>query len=94
MKNEIRNRMIVNFLKDLGSFIYWSLKQAVAIALAIALVGATCIMFYQAGRAEMFADPKNPDEYCEQHEKSLRRPIDYVSLETKKENEGVANEEK
>jgi hypothetical protein len=90
MKNEMRNRMLNNFLKDLGSFIYWSLKQAVAIA----LVGAMCIMFYQAGRAEMFADPKNADEFCEQHEKNLRRPIDYVSLETKNENEGVVNEDK
>jgi hypothetical protein len=90
MKNEMRNRMLNNFIQDLGGFLYWLLKQL----LMLAMVGLVAILYYQAGKAQIFENMGNIDEVCEQREKDLTQPIDEVSPETMKENKGAANEEK
>lgn len=79
MKKEKLEKMMNNFC----SFSYWILKQL----LAMALIGVMAILYYQAGRAEMFNYPANADEFCEQHEKELEAPNDVV-IDLKTKNEG------
>lgn len=79
MKNEKLKKMIESGLRFGCSL----LKFAVTMALA----GVMAIMYYQAGRAEMFDYPTNADEFCEQHEIELKATNDLV-FELRKNNQG------
>lgn len=81
MKNETENK----FVKDLVNFLYWILKQL----LMLVMIGAVAVLYYQAGKAQIFEDMGNIDEVCEQREIDLTQPVDNVSLETIKENKGA-----
>ena len=85
MKNEKLKRMIESGFKFSCSLLKY--------AATMALVGLMAIMYYQAGRAEMFNYPTNADEFCEQHEKELKSTNDFL-LELRKNNKGEAYNEK
>lgn len=82
MKKENLEKLMNNFC----SFGYWLLKQLIVMA----LVGIMAVLYYEAGRAEMFSYPTNADEFCEQHEKDLNA---LNEVEHKNKNVGEKNYE-
>ena len=79
MENEKLKRMIESGYKFSCSLLKY--------ALTLALVGLMAIMYYQAGRAEMFNYPANADEFCEQHEKDLKATNEHL-IELRNTNKG------
>lgn len=63
----MRNEKFEKMMKVGLGFVWVLLKYLITLA----LVGLMAILYYQAGRSEMFDYPRNADEFCEQHEKGV-----------------------
>jgi DNA topoisomerase VI subunit A len=89
----MKNDQLKEFLKDvrriLSRLCYSILKQLVVLA----VVGTMVILFYEAGRADMFNMQSNVDEICEQHEKDLSMSNDDYAIEQTKKDKGDVYEE-
>jgi hypothetical protein len=80
----MNNERLKKVLKLIVNFSYVILKQL----MGILIIGATYVMFYEAGKADFFGSFSVTNEYCEQREKDLNQIIDDLELELSNINNG------